>query len=73
METFFMKINSINYFIVAVQIIMLILSSVSAASEAQIEEYTLKAVYIEKFTRFIEWPKESGIDDTWLGLVPLGR
>ena len=36
----------------------------SAGSEAQIEESTLKAVYIEKFTRFIEWPKASGIDDT---------
>ncbi len=59
-----MKISRINYFIVAVQTIMLILISVSTASEAQIEEYTLKAVYIEKFTRFIEWPRESGIDDT---------
>ena len=26
-------------------------------------EYTLKAVYIEKFTRFIEWPDSCNMDD----------
>ena len=58
------KDSLLKYYIIAVQLAMLLLIAVSAASEAQIEEYTLKAVYIEKFTRFIEWPKESGIDDT---------
>jgi hypothetical protein len=64
MVTPLMKRSLISYFIVAAQLAMLLFISVSAASEAQIEEYTLKAVYIEKFTRFVEWPKGSEIDDT---------
>lgn len=31
---------------------------------AQRDEYMIKAVYLERFTRFVEWPKESGIVDT---------
>lgn len=50
--------------IIAAQLAVLLFNSVSYASEAQIEENTLKAVYIEKFTRFVEWPKESEIHDT---------
>jgi len=59
-----MKRHLSNYFIVAAQFAMLLFFSVSAASETMIEEDTLKAVYIEKFTRFVEWPKESEIGDT---------
>ena len=59
-----MKRSLINYFIVAAQLAVLLFISVSSASETPIEEDTLKAVYIEKFTRFVEWPKESEIDDT---------
>jgi len=31
---------------------------------AQQSEYTIKAVFLEHFTRFIEWPESSGIADT---------
>jgi len=31
---------------------------------AQSREYSLKAAYIERFTRFVEWPDSSGINDT---------
>ncbi len=59
-----MKIRLISYFIMTAQLAMLLLPSVSAASQAGIEEDTVKAAYIEKITRFVEWPKESEIDNT---------
>ena len=31
---------------------------------AQTSEYTIKAAFLERFTRFIEWPEESAISDT---------
>ena len=31
---------------------------------AQPVEYTLKAAFLERFTRFVDWPVESGIADT---------
>ncbi len=31
---------------------------------AETGEYTVKAVYLERFTRFIQWPEESAIEDT---------
>ncbi|MCD4692240.1 MAG: YfiR family protein [Calditrichales bacterium] len=31
---------------------------------AQYTEYDVKAVYLEKFTRFIDWPGESTVSDT---------
>jgi len=31
---------------------------------AQIGEYTIKAAFLERFTRFIEWQKESTVSDT---------
>lgn len=43
-------------------LILLFLILVSAS--AQLDEYTIKAVFIEKLTRFIEWPKESFMEDT---------
>jgi hypothetical protein len=33
-------------------------------SFAQESEYTIKAVCLEKFTRFIEWPKKIAVEDT---------
>ena len=33
------------------------------STAAQQSEYTMKAVFLEHFTRFIEWPEPSGIDD----------
>lgn len=30
---------------------------------ADVSEYDLKAVYLERFTRFVEWPAGSSIDD----------
>lgn len=34
-----------------------------APAWADVPEYDLKAVYLERFTRFVEWPKESSMDD----------
>jgi hypothetical protein len=31
---------------------------------AQTSEYTIKAAFLERFTRFIEWPAESTVHDT---------
>ena len=31
---------------------------------AQTSEYTIKAAFLERFTRFIEWPEESTVSDT---------
>ncbi len=31
---------------------------------AQTSEYTMKAVYLERFSRFIDWPEETAMDDT---------
>jgi len=31
---------------------------------AQTGEYNIKAVFIERFTRYIEWPEESAVSDT---------
>ena len=44
--------------------VLLLLICMSGSAFAQIKEYTLKTVFIEKFTRFVEWPAESEIDDT---------
>lgn len=30
---------------------------------AQMEEYDLKALFLERFSRFVDWPAESGISD----------
>ncbi len=30
---------------------------------SQVGQYTVKAVFLEKFTRFIDWPDETGISD----------
>lgn len=32
--------------------------------QAQVSEYEVKAVFLERFTRFIEWPAESSVYDT---------
>lgn len=36
-------------------------SAFSALS--QVEEYRLKAVFLERLTRFVEWPPQSGVED----------
>ena len=46
--------NIVNYFIAAVPLAVLMFMSASSASETQIEEFTLKAAYIEKFTSFVD-------------------
>ncbi|MBI5102048.1 MAG: YfiR family protein [Nitrospirae bacterium] len=50
--------------LVATQLSAPLHTPASAAADSGIEELTLKAVYIEKITRFVEWPRESAIDDT---------
>ncbi len=44
--------------------VLLLLIFISGIASAQIKEYTLKTVFIEKFTRFVEWPAESEMDNT---------
>jgi hypothetical protein len=34
------------------------------AISPQASEYMLKGIFLEKFTRFIEWPKSSGVEDS---------
>jgi len=44
-------------------IIMLALSMISFLGYSQANEYVLQAVYLEKFSRFVTWPEESGMGD----------
>jgi len=45
------------------KILILLLLCTSTLS-AQTPEYEVKAVFLERFTRFIEWPADSSISDT---------
>lgn len=42
---------------------MLALSMISFLGYSQANEYVLQAVYLEKFSRFVTWPEESGMGD----------
>jgi len=44
----------------------MLLSSVSYAADFDIREYSLKAVFLERFTRFIDWPAE-GLPENQIG------
>lgn len=44
--------------------ILLIGFLIPISAVAQQSEYTIKAVFLEHFTRFIEWPESSNIEDT---------
>lgn len=46
---------------IVIIILFLILQSLAFT---QSKEYLVKAVFLERFTRFIEWPEESAISDT---------
>lgn len=59
-----MKNTVINVLNKVSVLILVLIFCLPFNTAAQIEEYMLKAVFIEKFTRFVEWPAESGIDDT---------
>lgn len=43
--------------------ILCVLFLVPISAFAQQSEYTIKAVFLEHFTRFIDWPESSHIDD----------
>jgi len=43
-------------------VVMLVLN-LPAISMAQQGEYKIKAAFLEKFTRFIEWPESSNMSD----------
>jgi hypothetical protein len=45
-------------------ILIVILFCVPSLSSAQPFEYKLKAEFLERFTRFIDWPTESAVSDT---------
>ena len=48
--------------ILPMAVLFILVASVSL--QAQIEEYKIKAAYLEKFSRFLEWPPEAEIQDT---------
>lgn len=48
--------------ILPMAVLLVLVSSFSLP--AQIEEYKIKAAYLEKFSRFLEWPPEAEITDT---------
>ncbi len=45
-------------------IIYFVLLLLPISAFAQTSEYTIKAAFLERFTRFIEWPEESAVSDT---------
>jgi len=45
-------------------ILILIESNVSLTQDVQIEEYKLKAIFLQKFALFVEWPESSAMNDT---------
>lgn len=45
-------------------LLALLLFFPSENSAAQTDEYTLKAAFLERFTRFIEWPHTTSVADT---------
>lgn len=54
-----MVINMKNQIIFLFAVLVLTVHAVT-----QTGEYTIKAVFLERFTRFIEWPEELAISDT---------
>lgn len=50
--------------IAALIVLQLCLLISTNPASAQTSEYTMKAVYLERFSRFIDWPESAGIDDT---------
>ena len=47
-----------------ITLILFLIISFNLPVKGQSIEYTLKAAFIEKFTRFIKWPDSVAIDDT---------
>jgi hypothetical protein len=45
-------------------IFLIALFVIPARMFSQQGEYVIKGIFLEKFTRFIDWPQSSGIDDT---------
>ena len=43
---------------------LLIGFGLTSRAASQPREYLLKTVFLERFTRFIEWPQESAMSDT---------
>lgn len=55
------KFSAITFCLLAFSTLILFLSG---PVRADVPEYDLKALFIERFTRFVEWPAESSITDT---------
>lgn len=45
-------------------LVLLLITSFNLTVKGQSMEYTLKAAFIERFTRFVEWPESAKISDT---------
>ncbi|MDK2977409.1 MAG: hypothetical protein PWP52_123 [Bacteroidales bacterium] len=55
--------NNLSYSVFKRTGLIILLSLLSLQGVSQASIYVLKAVYLEKFSRFITWPKESLIDN----------
>ncbi len=56
-------------------LILLLFLLFASALQAQVSEYEHKAAFIERFTRFIEWPEaaKTGSSDQFFEITVLGR
>ena len=52
-----------SYCLLLVITYLFILFLISIPAYAQVSEYEVKAIFLQKFTAFIDYPKESGIDE----------
>ncbi len=66
--------RALTKYIYRIFIIVLFIITMTS-SVVQVDEYTLKAVYLEHFVTFIEWPeqKESGNSDKTITIGVLGK
>ncbi len=52
------------YLLTSILAIVFALSAdLNAGSLSTVEEYTLKAAFLERFSRFVEWPGQSAVND----------
>jgi hypothetical protein len=64
MKLFFKIYYSMVLLIKIIFFLILMYLNLPSFSLAQNNEYILKAAFMERFTRFIDWPNETGINDT---------
>jgi YfiR/HmsC-like len=58
-----LNINKFKFLVVKI-ISLLLFSFIALQAYSQTSIYVLKAVYLEKFSRFVTWPEECSMDDS---------